>query len=444
MCMNKTVLKTGKVLMILVIISFFGVVKVFASEQSEQIDERILVGSNSRQDKLFEQISKCVDNNTTVEFEESYDCGILRIHIRGKKDIKEIMKEIDKISGVEFVQLDNKINCTSNEESLFSIKDYTYYQWGLHNTGQLFGDYGKEGIDINILPAWKITEGSSDVTVGIMDSGIDIDHDDLKHSIYKNTNEIPENGVDDDGNGFIDDVNGWNFVDDNNIVYSNKDEDIHGTFVAGIIAACKNDFGVSGVAPNVKIMPLKIIKGTNGRTSDVIKAIEYAKRMRVDIINCSWSSYEYNKALKKAMKQSKLLFVCSTNNDGICTDVKEDYPACFNINNIISVGSIDNKGQAASFSNYGSKVDLMAPGVNIMSTIPESNYYFASGNSFAAPFVTGIAALIKSEYKDSDYKVIKKAIIKKVTTEDELQGKANTSGRVNAYNAIQYIVDKYK
>ncbi len=410
--------------------------------QEKEIDSQIIVGSNMAGQELANLISENVDG-VKVEVLEQYDSEMTLIQLKGKGNLDNIITEIESESGVEFAQVDYKVSCEKNLQEIEPEDSYFIYQWGLHNIGQLIGNYGVEGVDINVLPAWQITEENNNVIIGVLDSGVDIKHEDLRDSIYVNPNEISNNGIDDDNNGYIDDVNGWNFLNNNNTVFSSMYEDFHGTFVAGIIAADKNNFGICGVAPNVKIMPLKFISTTEGNTSDAIKVIEYAGKMGVDIINCSWGGYDYNKALKKVMKKSNILFVCSSVNEANCTDEKEVYPTCFNINNILTVGAINNQGAMESFSNYGSDVDVAAPGMNVVGTFPGNGYIFGAGTSYAAPYVTGIAALIKSVKPDSTYKEIKKAIVKHVVVEDELQGKVNTSGRVDAYSSVKYIMNKY-
>jgi subtilisin family serine protease len=411
--------------------------------EGKEMDTNVIVASDFTKEELENLISKNIDN-VEAEVTEQYEFGMMLVNLKGKGDVASILSEIEKESGVEFAQQDYEVSCEVNLQETVPEDNYFDYQWGLHNYGQLIGGFGIEGVDINVLPAWKITEGSQDVVVGVLDSGVDINHEDLQGSIYVNQNEIPDNGIDDDANGYIDDVNGWDFLNDDNTVYDSVYGDLHGTYVAGIVAADKNNIGICGVAPNVQIMPLKFIDTSKGKTSDAIKAIQYAERMGVDIINCSWGGYNYNKALKKTMKNSKILFVCSSGNEANCTDEREFYPTCFNINNIITVGAIDNQGDMPNFSNYGSDVDVVAPGLNVIGTTPGNGYLIGSGTSFAAPYVTGIAALIKSVKQDSTYKEIKKAIVKHVVVEDGLQGKVNTSGRVDAYAALKYVMDKNK
>ncbi|MFA9375862.1 MAG: S8 family peptidase [Lachnotalea sp.] len=431
-------------LLIMVIAIVLVKINVNASnkESESQLNCNVIVGSEIQADTLANQISVTI-NNVDIEVLHQYDSGMTLINLKGKGNLDNILAKIESESGVEFAQPDYNLSYDYSTDSIEPQDTYFTYQWGLNNDGQLIGDYGVKGVDINILPAWQITEGSSQVVVGVLDSGIDINHEDLKDATYVNTGEVPDNGIDDDNNGYIDDVNGWDFYNNDNSVYDDVYLDFHGTFIAGILAASKNEIGICGVAPNVKIMPLKFISGDKGNTSDAIRAIEYAQNKGVEIINCSWGGTEYNKALKKAMKKSKILFVCSSGNKGYDTNVTKFYPTCFNINNIITVGAINHRGEMESFSNYGDDVDVVAPGMNVVGTTPGNGYLFGSGTSFAAPYVTGIAALIKSVKPDSTYKDIKKAIVKHVVVGDELNNKVNTSGRVDANKALEYVIHKY-
>lgn len=286
-------------------------------------------------------------------------------------------------------------------------------------------------------PVWDVTKGSENVIVGVLDTGIDISHPELKDSIYVNQKEIPGNGVDDDQNGYIDDVNGWDFINSDNTVYDNSEEDSHGTHIAGIIAAKHDDQGVKGIAPGVKILPLKFLNSYDGFTSDAIEAIRYAKKMGVKVINCSFGDTYYNYALEKEMRDSGILFICSSGNDTESLDNSPAYPASFAIPNKITVAAINNKGKLCEFSNYGNMVDIAAPGEDIISTIPEGKYEYDSGTSMAAPFVTATAALLWSyNYSDSVSK-IKDKILNNTKKLDGLTGKIRTGGMVNAYLAFE-------
>jgi subtilisin family serine protease len=269
-----------------------------------------------------------------------------------------------------------------------------------------------------------------------MDTGIDISHKDLKENIYINTKEIAGNNIDDDSNGYIDDINGWDFVNADKSVYDSATLDLHGTQVAGIIAASANTEGISGVAPNVRILPLKFINGNWGYTCDAIDAIEYAMSMGVKIVNCSFGGTGNNFALKDTMVNSGILYVSSAGNRGADVSVLPVYPACYDIPNVLSVASIDSMGVISPYSSYGNKIHVAAPGINILSTTPDNTYDYFSGTSASAPFVTGIAALLKSQVPDLNYEQLAQRIKANVVPCTNLQGKVTSGGRVDAYAVL--------
>ena len=222
---------------------------------------------------------------------------------------------------------------------------------------------------LNVSSAWKFSSGEN-VIIGVMDTGIDASHSDIAPNILSD---------------------GKDFVNNDNTLFD-AGESSHGTNVCGIIAAAENNSGITGVAPKAKILPLKVIENNVGYVSTVIEAIEYAKTLGADIINCSWGTNEFNLALKDAIKNSNMLFVCSAGNQG--SNV-ETYPAAFELSNVISVGSTDLSGAVADFCNKRQNYDLYAPGVNVLTTAPDNSYSRVSGTSFSAAYISGIAALIK-------------------------------------------------
>ena len=300
----------------------------------------------------------------------------------------------------------------------------TYWRelWGLHNTGQpLFqGEPGTEGqpdVDIDALQAQAITTGSPSVVVAVIDDGVDFSHPDLAGRAWTNPGESgagkETNGIDDDGNGYVDDVHGWDFCHGDNTVHDIGD-DFHGTHIAGTIAASLNGAGVVGVAPSIKIMALKFIYndpldvGDCGTDFQAIAAIEYAASFGVRIVNASWGGRGAQSdapELYDAIANAPLLFVASAGNSGIDNDNDPlpALPASFDLPNIVSVAALDNTGGIPDFSNYGATtVDIAAPGVAVLSTLPPEftaptpPYGWFDGTSMAAPHVTGVAALVAS------------------------------------------------
>ncbi|AEV68222.1 S8 family peptidase [Acetivibrio clariflavus] len=402
----------------------------------EKVSEkkRILVKYKNTGNK--QKFSNSIKNNSKLsKLKKKKSIEAKRIEIYELDDsnyFDDVVKELKKDNMVEYVQEDLRL-------SIFEYPEDPKFpdQWALENVGQAIeGIKGIAGVDIGALAAWDKTKGSSEVVIGVLDTGIDIYNEDLRDAIFVNEKEIPGNGIDDDNNGYIDDVKGWDFVNDDNTVYDSATQDKHGTHVAGIIAAQHNLKGVCGISPNVKIIPLKFMSEGFGYTSDVLEAIEYCEKMNINIVNCSWGSTEENPALREAMANSNILFITAAGNYGADSSKHPVFPANYDLPNIISVADIDNNGDIAPFSNYGANVHVAAPGVNILSVYPGNNYEMLSGTSMAAAFVTGIAALIKSYDKDISILDIKDRIINNVISSEKLTGKVFSGGRVDALAAL--------
>lgn len=239
-------------------------------------------------------------------------------------------------------------------------------QWGLYNTGQMVGGHvGTPGVDMDAPSAWSITTGNPSVIVAVVDTGCQINHPDLAGNIWTNPGEIAGDGLDNDGNGFVDDVHGWDFSDGDN---DPQDATGHGTHVAGIAAAAgDNNRGIAGVAWRAAIMPVRFMNAFDqGTTADAIAAIQYALKNGAKIINCSWGGAGYSATLRNVMTGADALFVCAAGNNATDTDAVPYYPASYSSANIISVAASDPMDQLAWFSNYGTvTVDVAAPGVSI-------------------------------------------------------------------------------
>lgn len=275
--------------------------------------------------------------------------------------------------------------------------------------------------NINIEKIWEKTLGDENIIIGIIDSGIDISCDEIKQSIYANKDEVPDNEKDDDNNGYINDINGWNFYDNSNEVFTNFSSDFHGTMIAGIIAGSHTDNGKFGIAPNVKILPLKCFRGTKGDTNDVIKAIEYGYDLGVRIFNCSWDTSTYSEKLFNIIKKyDDAIFICSGGKQA--QDLSKDsvYPACFDLDNIICVGAIDNEGNIYQYSGFGDDIDIYAPGENIYCIMPGSKYTYSNGTSLSTAYVTGSVALVKSKFPELNVNDIKILFSKSSTDSSEL------------------------
>ncbi len=310
------------------------------------------------------------------------------------------------------------------------------YLWGLENTGQVIGGLtGLAGVDVDVAGAWTHTRGARDVVVGVVDTGIDVRHPDLAANIWHNPGEVAGNGVDDDHNGYVDDVTGWDFHHDDATVFDDPVADRHGTHVAGTIAAVGNDgHGIVGVAPGVRILPLKFMGDDgSGWTSDAVAALEYAAAMGVDVVNLSWGGPDSSRALSEAIASLDAVVVAAAGNDGLDLDTSAIYPAAFPHRTILSVAAVDGRGRLASFSNTGaSTVDVGAPGVGVLSTIPGGQYAWMGGTSMAAPHVTGVVALARSVAPDLPPADLVDAVVAAARPLASLAGHTRSGGMVDA------------
>lgn len=304
------------------------------------------------------------------------------------------------------------------------------------------------GIDVNIEEAWRrYNGGKRSVIVAMLDTGIDYTHEDLAGAIWVNEDEIPGNGIDDDGNGYIDDVHGWNFYDHTNQVYTG-DEDSHGTHGAGTIAASSNNqIGISGIVPGerVKIMPVKALGGSDGSgtTASLIQAIHYAEANGASICNLSLSSSKNDRALYQAIAQSNMLFIVAAGNDSANIDLSPTYPASYNLDNILSVANLCYDGVLHHTSNYGaSSVDLAAPGTHILSTTPGNRYSYMTGTSMAAPMVTAAAAMIYTQFDGITLADVKEILLASVKPLASLTGLVSTGGMLDIGAALAYDTSK--
>lgn len=297
--------------------------------------------------------------------------------------------------------------------------NYFAKQWGLNNVGQTGGTPDS---DINAIEAFDHQMGNPNVVLASIDTGVDYNHPDLIHNIWTNINEIPGNHIDDDNNGYIDDIHGMNAITNSG---DPMDDNEHGTHVAGIMAAENNNsIGISGVMPHASVVACKFLNDSgSGDTADAIKCMNYLINLKmraqnpvqIVAINNSWAGGPYSQALYDAIKQTQqagILFMAAASNEGQNNDVVATYPANFRLSNVLSVAAIDHKDNLASFSNRGRfSVHVAAPGVDIFSTIPNNKYLSLNGTSMATPFVTALAGMIKSNNASLDWIGIKNLII---------------------------------
>jgi len=324
--------------------------------------------------------------------------------------------------GVEFVEPNFIYQHTA-------ITDDTYFSngslWGMGNTSSIYGS--------NAATAWAAGKtGSRAVYIGIIDEGVMNEHEDLIGNFAVNPFEVAGNGQDDDGNGLIDDVNGWDFAGNNNTIFDGATDD-HGTHVAGTIGAIANNGkGVVGVNWNVSLLSAKFLGSRGGTTANAIKAVDYFtdlknKGLNIVATNNSWGGGGFSQALQDAIERANtanVLFIAAAGNSTINIDASASYPAAYPNANIIAVAALNSNGTIASYSNYGAtKVDIGAPGSGIWSTIPKSvkgkmtsAYASYNGTSMATPHVSGACALYASIYPGSTAAAIKNCNIRKCYT----------------------------
>lgn len=403
-----------------------------------------------------------------------YSCG-------SREELEQKLGELSSMAGISVIQPNYQY-----ENQALSVNDASAAeQWALDNDGSFrmdeqevypiyadpFGrpSRGSEllgllvrvremtataGVDINVTDAWaRYGTGTHDAIVALIDTGIDRSHEDLADAIWVNTDEIADNGIDDDGNGYVDDVYGWNFYNSNNQIYVGE-EDSHGTHGAGTIRAnTGNGLGIAGIVPGnrVRIMALKALGGEEGggSTASLIRAIRYAEQNGAVICNLSLTSTTDDRALYQAIANSNMLFVVAAGNGdsrtgiGVNTDVTPFYPAAYDLDNIISVANLTFDGTLHSSSNYGAvSVDLAAPGSYILSTTPGNTYSYMTGTSMAAPMVTGAAAMVYSYFDGIGPADVKEILLSTVTPMDSLAGKTVTGGMLNVGAALSYDLNQ--
>ncbi len=354
---------------------------------------------------------------------------VYELRLQPEAKLADAMRLLRSLPGVIQVEPNYRIQLAAvPNDPMFSS------QWALANN--------QTGADIRALAAWDINTNASNIIVAVIDTGIDYTHSDLAANIWRNSREIPNNGFDDDGNGYIDDVFGYDFANNDS---DPMDDHGHGTHVAGIIGAVANNGrGIAGVAWNVRLMAVKFLNANGtGTVADAVRAIDYAVQMGARIINASWGGAGYSSILGQAIKRAEnagVLFVTAAGNNGTNNDQTPTYPASFSNTNILAVAASDRNDNLATFSNFGpSTVHLAAPGVAILSTLPNNGYASWSGTSMAAPHVSGAAALLWARHPDWNFRQVKDRLLQTVDPLSSLQGKVLTGGRLNLERALQEL-----
>jgi hypothetical protein len=422
----------------------------FAAPQENHVPGEIIIHFKSKlKPQFLDSISQVKVSLARFELLSarvlSPDSQLLLLKIADDAKLQSAIAKIENQEDVDFAEPNYKLKLSSelSDDPLF-IKN-----WNLNNVGQATesGKTGKWGADINVLPLWRQgVVGNRKIIVAVVDTGIDWNHEDLRQNIFTNAGERDElatNGKDDDNNGYIDDIHGWNFVANNN---QSQDDNRHGTHCAGIIGAVGNNgIGIVGVNWQVSLLPIKFInRDGEGATSDAIEGMRYAGLMGAKIFSNSWGGGEYSKALRLSIERANadgILFVAAAGNSKSNNDYRASYPANYKLPNIVSVGASNNLDEKAYFSNYGrGNVHVMAPGQEIYSTLPNNQYGPLSGTSMAAPQVSGIAALILSVNPDLSPLSIRERLIRTSEPLYSLKAFVQAQGRINAFNAINNIV----
>lgn len=392
--------------------------------------------------------------------------GLFRVDAPVGKKFKDVRSALGRVKGFDFVEPNFAVwaqDLIQTQETVAAAPpgaapqsipptdDRYVNQYGLHNTGQTSGVIDA---DIDAPEAWALAGGGGeDVVVGVIDTGVDYTHPDLAASMWVNAGEIPGDGIDNDDNGFIDDVHGYDFAD---LDGDPMDDQNHGTHVAGILAAANNGTGTVGIAFGAKIMALRFLAADGfGGINFAIEALNYAMLMKsrgvnIRVTNNSWGGAEFSEAMDQAIRRSAdagMLFVAAAGNGDAEKRIGYDiddasgpgfYPAGHDAPSILSVAATDNYDRLTSFSNFGAAgVDLAAPGFNVVSTVRGGQYTWYSGTSMATALVSGVAALAFSMNPDATWQQVRDAIVRGVDPLAALSGKMVTGGRLNAHAALR-------
>ncbi len=355
-----------------------------------------------------------------------------RIELGAGQDPAAVAEELSRHPAVELAEP----NYLVTRDQMAPNDPLFTEQWALKNMGQIGG---APGSDVQAMLAWQETTGAPATVVAVVDGGIDFSHPDLKSNRWTNRAEVGDNGLDDDGNGLVDDVDGWDWVYGTNNV---SDGQGHGTSVASVIAAeGGNRTGISGVMWHAALMSLRVLDSAgSGDVASAVEAIDYAVAQGASIVNCSWGTDADSQFLKEAIDRAGrrgVVVVASAGNSGRDIDTRPYYPASYDLPNLIAVASSDSFDNLATFSNRGAtRVSVAAPGTDILTTQPGGDYRFVSGTSASAPLVAGIAGLLKTARPNAGAAAVRTAVLEGARHVDALRGKVSSGGVADAAGAL--------
>lgn len=410
----------------------------------KSINKHMAIGAITKYDVIAPAVSK-IETDHKFTFMENW--GLIRELLKNRS--------ILSIEPNYIITLDDKtLNSSSfdkkNSESTFHWGPFEELtdpllktQWALVNDGTLGRRY-KNGIDINILPAWNLTKGDRRVVVAVIDTGIDYSHQDLQSNMWTNSRElfgIPL--VDDDSNGYVDDIYGYDFSQDD---ADPRDDNDHGTHCAGVIGAVhQNGVGIRGVMKNVSIMAVKFLdKDGQGDLGKAVKAINYAINNGANVLSNSWGGLPFSTALESVIKsayEKNVIFVAAAGNSHSNNDLAPVYPANYAYPNVLSVGSLSPDESLSSFSNFGrTSVDIVAPGLAINSTTLHDQYKVLSGTSMSTPHVAGAIGLLMA-YSDFTLKAddIRERVLLTSVPVESIRRIINSFGRLDVANLLKNV-----
>lgn len=401
-------------------------------EQTREINERLpaaLVSQGVQEIRpLFPEAALRGQGSEEIEREDELT-QIYRVTLSSEASVEAAVAALNDDSAVIWAEPDYLV-----QAAIFPDDPYYFQQWALDHIGA--------------PAAWDITQGSDSMIIAVLDTGIDLDHPDLVNRLWQNPGEIPDNGVDDDNNDYIDDIHGWNFVEGNVLP---QDDVGHGTHVAGIIAAeVNNGIGTAGIDWHARILPLRVLDTNGAGTySDVAAAIHYAIEKGAQVINMSFGAYATSSMLQETVSyaaENALLVAAAGNNN----QVRPFYPAAYP--EVIAVGSTDASDAKSAFSSYGPWVDITAPGEMIWSTTFDNGFVGWSGTSMAAPLVAGAASLVRSYFPELSPSALRWHLLNTTFPVDDLnpayggqlgRGRLDLSAALNTMPRPQVAISSY-